>query len=155
MCKERKEGSQRHSGPRQTSIPQISLIPTIRCQVSCWNVQSIIYSSCLSSHHPVSTNSSLGILGGAAVPVAGANRSWRVGSLPGACSPRDCCCNFLAAFMTLFLDLPPALSCLVMTRLVETGELSSLKWNLVGYCTKLPLFTSAACHLQCFMSSIT
>lgn len=142
---------------RQTSIPQIFLISTICCQVSCWNVQWIIYSSYLSFHHPVSTDSSLGILGAAAVPVAGANWSWLVDLLPGICALRDCCCKFLAAsvFMTLLLDLPLTLSCLVMSCLVETGELSSLKWNLVGYCTKLPLFTSAACHFQCSMSSIT
>lgn len=153
----RKEGSQRHAGPTQTLIPQISLISTIRCQVSYWNVQCIIYSSCLSFHHSVSTGSSLGILGAAAIPVVGANWSWLGHLLPGACTPQDCCCNFLAAsvFMTLFLDLPLTLSCLVMSHLVETGELSSLKWNLLGYCTKLPLFTSAACHFQCSMSSIT
>lgn len=79
------------------------------------------------------------------------------GLFPELCSLWDCCCNFLVApvFMTLFLDLPLTLSCLVMSRLVETGELSSLKWNLVGYWTKLRLFTSAACHFQCSVSSIT
>lgn len=59
--------------------PQTNINPTNlpyfhhQLQVSSWNVQSIIYSLCLSFHYPVSTDSSLGILGATTVPLMSAN----------------------------------------------------------------------------------